>query len=204
MSQPDRVIETEFSLAELVNCDRSRIGQLASNLIGNALMYGKAGAPVRVQAAIRDGAFTLSVSNSGEPISPVALKRLFLPFSRGDVEPNQQGLGLGLYIASEIARAHGGTIEVTSTAEETRFTFRMPAKYGRAVIAHLRPIRLVLRLAALARPLGLFLLALRFGQSLVLVVRVLGHGLEAAHQHQNQQDDDDEAQARRRRNIPVP
>ena len=127
MSQPDRAIETEFSLAEPVNCDRSRIAQLASNLIGNALLYGKAGAPVRVQAAIRDGAFTLSVSNSGEPISPVALNRLFLPFSRGDVLPNQQGLGLGLYIASEIARAHGGAIEVTSTAAETRFTFRMPA-----------------------------------------------------------------------------
>jgi signal transduction histidine kinase len=127
MSQPDRAIETEFSLAEPVNCDRSRIAQLASNLIGNALLYGRAGAPVRVQAAIRDRAFMLSVSNSGEPISPVALKRLFLPFSRGDVLPNQQGLGLGLYIASEIARAHGGAIEVTSTAEETRFTFRMPA-----------------------------------------------------------------------------
>ena len=56
MSQPDRAIETEFSLAEPVNCDRSRIAQLASNLIGNALLYGKAGAPVRVQAAIRDGA----------------------------------------------------------------------------------------------------------------------------------------------------
>ena len=96
MSQPDRAIETEFSLAEPVNCDRSRIAQLASNLIGNALLYGKAGAPVHVQAAIRDGAFTLSVSNSGEPISPFALNRLFLPFSRGDVLPNQQGLGLGL------------------------------------------------------------------------------------------------------------
>jgi signal transduction histidine kinase len=38
----------------------------------------------------------------------------------------RQGLGLGLYIASEIARAHGGTLEATSSAEETRFTFRMP------------------------------------------------------------------------------
>ena len=48
------------------------------------------------------------------------------PIVRGDVRPNQQGLGLGLYIASEIAHAHGGTVEVTSDAEETRFTFRMP------------------------------------------------------------------------------
>ena len=39
---------------------------------------------------------------------------------------NREGLGLGLYIAHEIARAHGGTLNVTSTQEETRFTFRMP------------------------------------------------------------------------------
>ena len=56
------------------------------------------------------------------------LERLFQPFARGDVRPNQQGLGLGLYIASQIAQAHGGTIDVTSTAEETRFTFRMAAR----------------------------------------------------------------------------
>jgi signal transduction histidine kinase len=125
MSQPDRVIETEFSLAEPVNCDRSRLAQLASNLIGNALMYGKHGAPVRVQAMSDDAAFTLSVSNAGDPIPPETLARLFLPFVRGTVLPNQQGLGLGLYISSEIAQAHGGTIDVTSTSEETRFTFQM-------------------------------------------------------------------------------
>jgi signal transduction histidine kinase len=42
------------------------------------------------------------------------------------VRPSQQGLGLGLYIASEIARAHGGTLTVSSTVEETRFTLKMP------------------------------------------------------------------------------
>ncbi|HEY0569387.1 MAG TPA: ATP-binding protein, partial [Xanthobacteraceae bacterium] len=60
------------------------------------------------------------------PIPPAAVERLFQPFSRGAVRPNQQGLGLGLYIAAEIARAHDGTLEVASSAEETRFTFRMP------------------------------------------------------------------------------
>ncbi len=125
MSQPDRAIETEFSLAEPVNCDRSRIAQLASNLIGNALVYGHRDKPVRVAATTEGATFTLSVSNAGDPIPPETLERLFLPFSRGAVLPNQQGLGLGLYIASEIAQAHGGTIEVSSTAEETRFTFRM-------------------------------------------------------------------------------
>jgi signal transduction histidine kinase len=54
------------------------------------------------------------------------MERLFSPFSRGEVRPSQQGLGLGLYIASEIAKAHGGTIDVTSTSEVTCFTLRMP------------------------------------------------------------------------------
>jgi signal transduction histidine kinase len=55
---------------------------------------------------------------------------LFQPFARGSLRPHEQGLGLGLYIASEIARAHDGTLEVSSDAEETRFTFRMPLTAG--------------------------------------------------------------------------
>jgi signal transduction histidine kinase len=70
--------------------------------------------------------FELAVCNAGNPISASAMERLFLPFARGEVRPSQQGLGLGLYIASEIAKAHGGTIDVTSTPEVTCFTLRMP------------------------------------------------------------------------------
>jgi signal transduction histidine kinase len=54
------------------------------------------------------------------------MAQLFLPFFRREARAGQQGLGLGLYIASEIARVHGGTLDVSSTSEETRFTFRMP------------------------------------------------------------------------------
>jgi sigma-B regulation protein RsbU (phosphoserine phosphatase) len=98
---------------------------LLSNLAGNALSYGAAGEPVRIMAT-SDGSFALSVRNKGPAIPPATMERLFQPFSRGDVQAHQQGLGLGLYIASEIARAHGGTIEATSAAGETCFTFRMP------------------------------------------------------------------------------
>jgi signal transduction histidine kinase len=125
---PDRTIETAFDLSEPVSCDRIRIAQLLSNLTGNALAYGAADRPVRVRGATGKGVFELSVSNSGEPIPPVAMERLFEPFSRGDVRPNREGLGLGLYIASEIARAHGGTLTATSTPEETRFTLRIPLR----------------------------------------------------------------------------
>ena len=83
---------------------------------------------MRVIASATADEFKLAVCNAGHPIPPEAMERLFQPFARGDVRPNQQGLGLGLYIASEIARAHGGTIDVTSTPERTCFMFRMPLK----------------------------------------------------------------------------
>jgi light-regulated signal transduction histidine kinase (bacteriophytochrome) len=60
------------------------------------------------------------------PIPEDARRRLFQPFYRGAAHSPSQGLGLGLYIAAEIAKAHGGTIEVNSSEAETRFTFRIP------------------------------------------------------------------------------
>jgi signal transduction histidine kinase len=125
---PDRVIEAEFALAGPIDCDRDRIAQLFSNLVGNAVKHGTADAPVRVQALTGEGALKLSVVNAGDPIPPFALQRLFQPFTRGAGATNPQGLGLGLYIASEIARAHGGILTVNSTLEETRFTFLMPLR----------------------------------------------------------------------------
>lgn len=122
---PKRAIRTDFSLTEPVNCDPGRIGQLFSNLLGNALTYGAPDCPVRVEAKTADGYFALSVANSGKPIPAESFGRLFQPFSRGSAS-SQQGLGLGLYIASEIARTHGGTIDAASTDTETRFTLRMP------------------------------------------------------------------------------
>jgi signal transduction histidine kinase len=126
-AHPQRAIEAQFDITRPVQADPDRVARLLSNLTGNALAYGAEGEPVRVSASTSaDGSFELVVRNKGVAIPPAAMARLFLPFTRGDVRPHQQGLGLGLYIASEIARAHGGTLDVTSTAEETCFTFRMP------------------------------------------------------------------------------
>ena len=69
--------------------------------------------------------FVLSVANAGEPIPEEVRSRLFQPFFRGEARPSRNGLGLGLFIASEIAKAHHGTLDVSSSAEETRFTFTM-------------------------------------------------------------------------------
>jgi len=125
-ASPQRVIETSFEITRPFNCDRTRIGQLASNLIGNALTHGARDQPVRVGAKTEGEEFTLWVANAGEPIPEAAMLKLFEPFFRGEVRDSRNGLGLGLHIASQIAQAHGGRIEVTSTADETRFVFRMP------------------------------------------------------------------------------
>ncbi len=124
--QPDRLITTQFALTRPVNCDSRRIAQLFSNLLSNALTYGDKDKPVEVQVWNDSADFTLSVANSGNPISPAVINHLFQPFYRGEIKHGQQGLGLGLYIASQIARAHGGNLSVVSTTEETRFTLLLP------------------------------------------------------------------------------
>ena len=127
-ASPDRIIQTSFDMPQSVHCDRARVGQLLSNLVGNALTHGSPDQPVRVGAETDAEELRLWVANAGEPISAAAMDRLFEPFFRGDVRDSRQGLGLGLHIASQIAQAHGGRIDVTSTADETRFVFRMPLK----------------------------------------------------------------------------
>jgi sigma-B regulation protein RsbU (phosphoserine phosphatase) len=123
---PDRAIVTAFTISKPVDCDRARIAQLASNLLANAVTHGAPSLPIQVAATTRDGNLILSVANGGMPISEEARARLFQPFFRGAVRHSQQGLGLGLFIVSEIAHAHGGVMSVTSSDEETRFTFTMP------------------------------------------------------------------------------
>ncbi len=131
-SWPDRKINVDITLPAAIDCDRARIAQLLSNLLANALTHGAADAPVSVLARADKKTFELSVTNQGEPIAPAVSARLFEPFYRPVANSGHQGLGLGLYIASEIARAHGGELTVTSVPEATRFVFKMPMR-GSAV-----------------------------------------------------------------------
>jgi signal transduction histidine kinase len=126
LANPDREIVADVALDEAVACDSGRVAQLVSNLLANALRHGKEGGPVSVRARTDSGRFELSVANGGEPIPPEQQAVLFQPFERAEHHHGQQGLGLGLYIASEIARAHDGTLSVTSDHTETRFTLSMP------------------------------------------------------------------------------
>lgn len=123
---PDLDIRTDFELDRDVRCDHPRISQLLSNLIGNAVTHGDRTKPIEIGATTTGGHLELWVANSGEPISEKVKPTLFRPFFRGEVRSSQQGLGLGLYIASEIARVHGGKLSVHSDESETRFTLTMP------------------------------------------------------------------------------
>ena len=125
---PARAVAVDIDLREPVRCDRQRIGQLLSNLLGNAIVYGTPSMPIEVCARAHSGEFLLSVTNSGVTIEPTALDRLFQPFFRGATRASREGLGLGLYICAEIAKAHGGTLEVTSEKGVTCFTLRMSSQ----------------------------------------------------------------------------
>lgn len=124
---PERVIVTDLRVTNPVKVDKIRLAQLLSNLLGNALSHGDPEGEIRVEAETRDGRFALWVENDGTPIPAEVLPRLFEPFSQKLDDAPQVGLGLGLYIASEIAKAHGGQLDALSTAEKTRFTLTMPA-----------------------------------------------------------------------------
>lgn len=123
---PDRTIENRFAVEEPIDCDRGRMGQLAANLLSNAVTHGAPDAPIRVDARTDGSRFILSIANGGRPIPPETQDRLFQPFVRGAAGNSRSGLGLGLFIVSEIAKAHGGTMAVSSSDDETRFTFTMP------------------------------------------------------------------------------
>jgi sigma-B regulation protein RsbU (phosphoserine phosphatase) len=125
-SYPDRVLLVDLDVDVPVDVDHDKIGQLFSNLLGNAIMHGDPAQPIRIGAKTDASGLMLFVANAGEPIPSEAMEHLFLPFHRGTVRPSQQGLGLGLYIASQIALAHSGRIDVVSNGQETRFTFSMP------------------------------------------------------------------------------
>lgn len=123
---PERTVDIDCSINIAVKCDANRIAQLLSNLVANALTHGAVNEPVIVSANITMGYFELTVANGGKTIPEESIDTLFEPFKREETSPSQQGLGLGLYIASQIAGAHGGTLSVVSKDNETRFTFRMP------------------------------------------------------------------------------
>lgn len=122
---PQRPIEATIAPALRLRCDPARIAQLLSNLLKNALVHGSDHAPVHVAASMIDGEFVLSVANAGPELPQSTIDGLFKPYWRAASRSGSEGLGLGLYIVDQIARAHGGKIEVSSQGGTTAFVFRL-------------------------------------------------------------------------------
>ena len=126
----DREIHCKHSGDLTGEWDRSRLRQVVSNLLGNALQHSGAHAPVTVTAWGEANDVTLTVHNGGLPIPREALGLIYEPLVRGPQTDRRPGsLGLGLHIAKAIVLSHRGTIDVNSTETEgTTFTFTLPRR----------------------------------------------------------------------------
>ncbi len=131
---PERVFSLNGDDAVPGEWDENRLSQAVFNLVSNAVQYGASNSAVTLTAKVVSGGngVELSVHNEGTPIPPNMIPKLFDSFYRldaRDADTQPTNLGLGLYISKEIVSAHGGTIEVRSSAEEgTTFTVRLPIR----------------------------------------------------------------------------
>lgn len=122
---PEQEIILDLSFDEPVSCDAPRVAQAVSNLLSNAIRHGTEGTPIEVQGRTSDEFIEITVANRGPAIPDELAQRLFQPFQRG-VKTKGEGLGLGLYIASSIASAHHGHINVICADGITTFALRLP------------------------------------------------------------------------------
>jgi PAS domain S-box-containing protein len=127
---PDREIRYEQSGSGEGVWDPGRIGQVVANLVSNAFKYGAADRPVVLRTVGDDRGVRVEVHNEGDPIDPALLPHIFEPLRQGRRTGGVggvAGVGLGLYIVDHVVRAHGGRIDVTSTAAEgTTFVVQLP------------------------------------------------------------------------------
>jgi sigma-B regulation protein RsbU (phosphoserine phosphatase) len=128
LANPERDLRLEQSGPGQGFWDPNRLSQLTSNLVGNAYQHSMPGSPIQVETSVGDDTAMLRITNAGPPIPPDQMPRLFEPLRRGrSVKSTGTGsIGLGLFISQEIARAHGGRIEVESNERATTFTVRLP------------------------------------------------------------------------------
>ena len=122
---PDRRIVAQVQPLATLLCDRGRMAQMLSNLLNNALVHGDPARPVEVAIGETQGLLQMKVTNAGPRIPDEVKRQLFKPFWRGSVKVAREGLGLGLFIVAEIARSHGGSIEVVTSDAGTSFIYRV-------------------------------------------------------------------------------
>jgi signal transduction histidine kinase len=127
-AQPDALdlrVETDFPPALQVMGEERYISLVLQNLLENARKYNQPGGLIRITAGERDGMIFLTVANTGRTISVEAQSHIFERFHRGAMGENVPGYGLGLNLARELARLHGGDLQLLrSNAELTEFEVR--------------------------------------------------------------------------------
>jgi phosphoserine phosphatase RsbU/P len=130
---PQRTFTFDAQGVLLGDWDGARIGKMLSNLIGNAAEHGFPNTAIRVTCHESEGEVLIDVQNQGPQIPESQRHRIFEPLARGSNvtggarDRGGRHLGLGLYIACEIAKAHGGTIKLTSSEQTgTIFTAYLP------------------------------------------------------------------------------
>jgi signal transduction histidine kinase len=134
-AHPTRAIRFQSTGDLTGKWDGTRLRQAVSNLMGNAVQHGSESAPIDLMVKGDTSDVVVVVYNGGPPIPPGELPKIFEPLVRGSSaehpKTNRPGsIGLGLYIAREVARSHGGSITVTSTEKDgTAFTVRLPRRF---------------------------------------------------------------------------
>jgi sigma-B regulation protein RsbU (phosphoserine phosphatase) len=129
LSHPDRPIAVEVRGDVTGVWDRDRLYQVIGNLVGNAIQHGEPRSPIELRLEGDEAEVTVEVSNRGEPIPAAMLPAIFEAFRKKRTRhpSRSSGLGLGLFIAQQVARAHGGSIAVGSSENQlTTFRVRLP------------------------------------------------------------------------------
>jgi signal transduction histidine kinase len=129
VANPSRFFEFETDGDGNGEWDRTRLRQLISNLLINAVQHGASQTPIRMFMKAGQDEVVLGVCNQGQPIPPAMQSVMFDPLRRCSCDclsKDAGSLGLGLYIAREVTSAHGGVIEVKSGDRETTFLVKLP------------------------------------------------------------------------------
>lgn len=131
---PDRICSIDAPTELIAHGDEHLINQILENLISNAVKFGEAYGWIKIKVAEQHGSAVITVANSGTPIPTEDQERIFERFYRGDPARSRQteGTGLGLSLAREIARAHGGNLRLEQSDETgTCFALVLPVHGSR-------------------------------------------------------------------------
>jgi chemotaxis family two-component system sensor kinase Cph1 len=130
LAYPDLLLDIDIQPGLQANVDPDRYAQVAVNLLSNARHHKTPASPVNIVLTEQQGEVRLTIRNAATPLSEAQLATLFIPFKQQTNSPerNKGGLGIGLYICSAIARAHGSRIEVQQAEGVISFSVGIPVR----------------------------------------------------------------------------